>query len=528
MTTRLDTIVDAAITEGLLSQPDDIDKSNRRWPIIVMTGIISWMISLPLIGLIALVFAPSSYASLMVLSLAILGTSVAVLRIPSVVLLVEQLAVAGLLAGSLGLMASIAWEGSVRTALALAGTVTATVALTVPQNWLRGLLGTLTPVPLVISATLVYYGNETASISPWLAWYVVAGACLMGHAFIYRFESDPSMTRRLIRLEPFLTGVNVMALCGLACDLPVRQFLVEKMRLLPSFYETYPLPSPPGSAAISLLCTGVAALWIAYRWAALRNRWFIPVAATAACLSWFIPAMGGMLLMLVACLNGGYRKLALLAFIGIVWMTSSFYYYLYWPLAHKALLLLGCSAVLATVVRFGFLPVEPKAPEVAPTRAPDLAWSRWMIAGGTMLTLAVANAGIWQKEELIRHGAPIFAELVPIDPRSIMQGDYMRLQIDMPYELRNTGRPHTLAVAQRRKNGIIKLLRTHDGTKLANDELLVELVEKNGWNVLASDAWFFAEGDSQRWSRAKYGEFRVSPDGRALLVGLRGAALEQL
>ena len=46
--------------------------------------------------------------------------------------------------------------------------------------------------------------------------------------------------------------------------------------------------------------------------------------------------------------------------------------------------------------------------------------------------------------------------------------------------------------------------------------------------VLVSDAWSFPEGEAARWSRARFGEFRVDANGRALLVGLRGANLEAL
>ena len=46
--------------------------------------------------------------------------------------------------------------------------------------------------------------------------------------------------------------------------------------------------------------------------------------------------------------------------------------------------------------------------------------------------LPVANVGIWQKEQLIAHGQPVFVELAPVDPRSLMQGDYMRLEFRVP------------------------------------------------------------------------------------------------
>ena len=43
-----------------------------------------------------------------------------------------------------------------------------------------------------------------------------------------------------------------------------------------------------------------------------------------------------------------------------------------------------------------------------------------------------------------------------------------------------------------------------------------------------TDAWYFREGDGQRWEQARYGEFRVEPDGRALLVGMADAQLRPI
>jgi uncharacterized membrane-anchored protein len=40
-----------------------------------------------------------------------------------------------------------------------------------------------------------------------------------------------------------------------------------------------------------------------------------------------------------------------------------------------------------------------------------------------------------------------------------------------------------------------------------------------GW-TLVTNAWFFKEGTAKKWEGARFGEFRVVPDGRALLVGL--------
>jgi hypothetical protein len=83
-------------------------------------------------------------------------------------------------------------------------------------------------------------------------------------------------------------------------------------------------------------------------------------------------------------------------------------------------------------------------------------------------------------------------------------------------------------VARAGERGVARLLRYHDGKSLARGEFLVDLVVKHDEWVFVTDAWYFREGEAERWSKARYGEFRVQADGKALLVGLRGPNLERL
>ncbi|MFT6791681.1 MAG: hypothetical protein ACJA04_000891 [Cellvibrionaceae bacterium] len=45
----------------------------------------------------------------------------------------------------------------------------------------------------------------------------------------------------------------------------------------------------------------------------------------------------------------------------------------------------------------------------------------------SILVLGVLNYGIYQKQKIKDHGEIVLLELAPVDPRSLMQGDYMRL-----------------------------------------------------------------------------------------------------
>lgn len=77
--------------------------------------------------------------------------------------------------------------------------------------------------------------------------------------------------------------------------------------------------------------------------------------------------------------------------------------------------------------------------------------------------------------------------------------------------------------------GVASPKRLHSAAQpLATDAMLVQLTPRNGNWVVVTDAWFFQEGQSQRWQTARYGGFRVLPDGRVLLVGTADAGLRAI
>ena len=87
-----------------------------------------------------------------------------------------------------------------------------------------------------------------------------------------------------------------------------------------------------------------------------------------------------------------------------------------------------------------------------------------------------------------------------------------------------------LLVTKLDARNVVTVLREHDPENhpLKADEQLLELSPKNGDWVVVTDAWYFKEGQGERWQKAKYGEFRVLPDGRALLVGMADEALRPI
>jgi len=147
--------------------------------------------------------------------------------------------------------------------------------------------------------------------------------------------------------------------------------------------------------------------------------------------------------------------------------------------------------------------------------------------------LALVNYSIYEKEQLLANGRVVLLELAPIDPRSLMQGDYMalrfRLQIDASAAspLRDG---HIVAAVDDR--GVAKFRRIDNGTPLAAGEVKIFYRLRPGQFSdqvkLGTNAFFMQEGDEPYYRMARYGEARVDSDGQMLLTGLRSENLEKL
>jgi uncharacterized membrane-anchored protein len=161
---------------------------------------------------------------------------------------------------------------------------------------------------------------------------------------------------------------------------------------------------------------------------------------------------------------------------------------------------------------------------------------RWIVIGW-LLTVGVAVAGIVGKERAISHGDVVYLRLAPVDPRSLMQGDYMALNFAIGMEVAAAHGQHEtqlrreeVIVIRRNANNEGHFVRLYNGEPLAAGEQLLRVQNvPSRWGrpmvQVSTDAWFFQEGQAERFAKARYGEFRVDVSGQALLVGMRDEGL---
>lgn len=181
--------------------------------------------------------------------------------------------------------------------------------------------------------------------------------------------------------------------------------------------------------------------------------------------------------------------------------------------------------------------------------------SNWVLVLTTLVAIVYVNLYAWQGQQIKTRGEILFLELAPVDPLSLVQGQYMRLRfgIEKPYAT-------TLEDQQVIQNsvgdvlGIIELDSNRVGTlsgllgktdssrrhQLRGDFLLLQVQAQLGESPRDSDtqqtysikikqnSFLFQENTEDRYTRAKHGMFRVHKDGRYVLVDLADEQLRPL
>lgn len=145
----------------------------------------------------------------------------------------------------------------------------------------------------------------------------------------------------------------------------------------------------------------------------------------------------------------------------------------------------------------------------------------------SLLVLCVFGSIVVEKEQLIANGRTVMLELAPVDPRSLMQGDYMSLRYKIAQDIRprhddKAGR-RGYAVLLADTNNIAHYLRIHDGTQpLKEGEFLLRFHAQHNGAAIVPDSFFFQEGMAKDFEAARYGIFKVGADGDSVLTGLAG------
>ncbi len=531
--------------------------AERPWPVVLLTALGAWLSALPLMGFVALLLedvVPEQVAPYLAGAVLLAG-AVAVLRARETPVFVEQLAIPALLGGAgalgYGLMRDLppAFGAILLCLLALAS------GALLPRPWLRVLLGA-TAAPLCLFAlwpTDAWWGSSVPAWHIWAVVHAVFAVWWLAWWWQPRWLGTPRGAYAALVVEQLGIGWLLATLAALALLSGPTFMLGGAMGsgAVTSIAQELSMAVGTGTQALgwreagSALLAAAGAWMLAQAWPALRQAPLAGVAGVLVLLSALLPHLGAVLLAAALLARQGQWRIACAAACAAAWVIGSFYYQLAWPLATKAAWMVLAGALLAGLAGWAWRRGAASASASASVHTAPAASSAMplpprsriavvLVLASAVATLVVANVGIRQKETLIAQGQPLFVALAPVDPRSLVQGDYMRLRFALPSGLPEGsdafgGGARPRVVARRDSRGVATLSELAEaGRALAPDELLIELTPKDGDWVLVSDAWFFREGEATRFEQAKFGEFRVLPDGQALLVGMADAQLRRI
>lgn len=141
--------------------------------------------------------------------------------------------------------------------------------------------------------------------------------------------------------------------------------------------------------------------------------------------------------------------------------------------------------------------------------------------------LLIVSAIGWQvaaKQAILDHAQEMHLPLAPVDPRSLIQGDYMDLAYAdiLPEGLDADALPRRgVLVVTLDDAKVAKALRLHQGKPLAPGERLLAYRKEPRGLAFAAESFLFQEGTAEKYENATHGVLAVAEDGTALLRGLR-------
>jgi uncharacterized membrane-anchored protein/uncharacterized membrane protein len=510
----------------------------REWPLVLMTGIGALLTTIPLSGFLGLFIGPflTKGPGPFVIGAIFLAGSVMVLRTTAQTSFKHQLAAIGLTLG----FCLVAF-GLVRDARGVTAVVTLPLALLatglglgVGRSWTASLLGAAAASAMAafvnstfVTPLLKLHAPSVLMARGWIVVLLAAVAWIVAVARSARVDDGTPALPFADGIERLVGGAIAAGLLGVMATAGPTFLLsgaiggVGLPRHLVTGVELSWASLSVFSAALAL--AGCA--WLLVPRPNLQTTLGLGASLIVICLSAVIPSLGVLVLLICVAMSTSRRAAGIGAFVAALWVIGAFYYWLGWPLSEKAALMLAAGvslAVLCLLTGRG----RPALGLGSGTPAPA-ALARGLALAGAIGTGALAAQAITSHEATLANGRQIYLALAPVDPRSLIQGDFMRLNFAVPGQPR-ARRADETTLGQRRwaiatvdARGVATIDKVVEAEPApAPGQLVLPLRFKDRRWIVGTDAWFFREGTAEKWQRARFGVFRVGANGTVLLTAM--------
>ncbi len=508
----------------------------REWPVILMTGIGALLSTIPLaiaLGLLFGVFLTTGVGPY-VIGAAILAASVAAVVTQRQTTFAHQLGAIGLTLG-FSLIAFGLFRDAPRSVTLVSALLTALASglgLVVGRSWTAGLLGAAAAVFGVACLNgMLAPGSPRMPMPEFmrpLGWTLLLAAGSAWYVLQNMVAGDRRSPLFTGGLDLFIGGAMAAGLLGIIATAGPTFLLSGALGGLGGAGRHAVIALQPQLTASGLLSAGLALAGCAVLLLprpSFQTVLGIGASLIVVALSAVMPSLGAPVLVVAAAMATGRRALGVGASIAGLWVIGSFYYWLGWPLTDKAALLLAAGVTLGALCWLNGSSRPSLRLDGTSTTSPALA--RGLILLGALAAGGIAASSISANEAIISGGRQIYLALAPVDPRSLIQGDYMRLNFSVPGQPRRRGegtmlgqRRWGIASVDDRQVATIEKVVADVPATIAPGQLVLPLRYKQHRWIVGTDAWFFKEGTAEKWQQARFGKFRVGPDGTALLVGM--------
>jgi len=159
-------------------------------------------------------------------------------------------------------------------------------------------------------------------------------------------------------------------------------------------------------------------------------------------------------------------------------------------------------------------------------------YKNYIILLNLVIVLFLFNKSVLHKEETLKNGKLVLLKLAPVDPRSLMQGDYMRLRYaiarNIPKDSISSKRGY--CIVELDEKGIAQKKRfQNEVSPITDDEYAIRYNAKKWGNLdIGAESYFFQEGQSDKYEKAKYGGLMIDENGKSILEGLYDKDLQRI
>lgn len=235
---------------------------------------------------------------------------------------------------------------------------------------------------------------------------------------------------------------------------------------------------------------------------------------------------------LLITLIGFARQRIVLIALGILSVISFFswyYYNLHATLLFKSVVLIILGLVtLAAWFTLNYIYKDTSKAESRKFTVKPLSRNKWLGIATIFIAIVAINVNINKKQQLIESGEVLLLKLAPVDPRSLMQGDYMRLRFDIEREIikatdlwnqDNTFKiAKGLVIVEKDINSIATYVAIYQDQALTENQRLIPFKIRGRKVIFTTNAFYFQEGKASHFQKSRYGEFKLSKAGEILLV----------